>query len=221
MLYLLSKKPTKLKILGGPFKGAPCFLNPAYSKRKIFGLYENCLNAWITKTVKGKQFVMDVGANNGYDTYGFAHALLKNQAKNPFVLSIEPETNPELTTPRDWDHYKNCQIIFSFKYAGNKVDDKTTTIDHELSTHKEKMYGPGLIKIDIEGWEKEALEGAQNALKNKDIDWLIEIHGKELIPIVAEHFVKNNRPFLIKELDPLPFIGKEQRIRYTTWLVTI
>ena len=106
MLYkILAKSPQFINILGGPFRGAKVYLNPANSKRKIFGLYEYCLNEWITKAIENKEFVLDVGANTGYHTYGFAYLLQKNSAQNPTVIAFEPETYPELDTAKGWDMY--------------------------------------------------------------------------------------------------------------------
>ena len=164
---------------------------------------------------------MDVGANTGYDTYGFAYLLKKNNSQNPTVIAFEPETYPELDTPKGWDMYSECRIEILKKYVGKNTNDNTITLDDAYSKYLTDSSGSGLIKIDIEGAETEALKGAIGLLQDPRHDWLIEIHGDELIPEVASHFVKHDRPFLIKELSPLPIIGAEKRTLHTTWLVTI
>ena len=222
MLYkILAKSPQSINILGGPFRGAKVYLNPANSKRKIFGLYEYVLNEWITKTIENKEFALDVGANTGYHTYGFACLLQKNNSQNPTVIAFEPETYPELDTPKGWDMYSECRIEILKKYVGKNTNDNTITLDDAYSKYLTDSSGSGLIKIDIEGAETEALKGAIGLLQDPRHDWLIEIHGDELIPEVASHFVKHDRPFVIKELSPLPIIGAEKRTLHTTWLVTI
>ena len=222
MLYkILAKSPQSINILGGPFRGAKVFLNPANSKRKIFGLYEYCLNEWIKKTIENKEFVLDVGANTGYHTYGFAYLLKKNNSQNPIVIAFEPETCPELDIPKGWDMYSECRIEILKKYVGENTNDNTITLDDVYSKYLTDSSSSGLIKIDIEGAETEALKGAIGLLQDPRHDWLIEIHGDELIPEVASHFVKHDRPFVIKELSPLPIIGAEKRTLHTTWLVTI
>ncbi|PPD04064.1 MAG: hypothetical protein CTY29_07255 [Methylobacter sp.] len=217
----LPKNPTQVSILSGPFQGAKMYLNLNTSKRKIFGLYEYVLNDWILKKIINKQFVLDIGANTGYDTYGFAHLLIKNGATNPFVLSFEPDDYIELSTPKDWSTYKKCKIELIKKYVGAISNEQTITIDDAFSKYAPYLNGNGIIKMDIEGGEIEALKGASNTLNNSNLDWLIEIHGKHLIPEVAKFFVDRSRPFLIKELQPLPIIGHENRQIFTTWLVTI
>lgn len=220
-MNLFAKSPIVTKIYGGPFRGAKVFLNPSNSKRKIFGLYEKVLNSWISQKICGKSFVFDVGANTGYDTYGFAFLLLKHGVTNPTVISFEPEAFAELESPMKWPEYERCKITLIHKYVGKDDNESTMTLDSTFRTYINDSTLKGLIKIDIEGAEVDALQGAHEMLQNPDHDWLIEIHGKELIPEVAKHFVEANRPFLIKELEPIPFLGKELRSVYTTWLVTI
>lgn len=218
---LLAKHPVSMNILGGPFRGARMLLNPSDSKRKIFGIYEHVLNEWITKATVNKQFVLDIGANTGYDTYGFAYLLSKNNSDNPCVLAFEPDTFEELDVPKQWDVYSSVHIEILKKYVGSITNESTITIDDVLREYSTRLKGAGLIKIDIEGGEIDALKGASKLLDDDRHDWLIEIHGKDLIPGVAKYFVDRERPFLIKELTPVPFLGAELRPQYTPWLVTI
>ncbi len=218
---LFSRQPTIVKIMGGPFKGAKLFLNPANSKRKLFGLYENVLNEWITQAVVGKQFVFDVGSNTGYDTYGFAHLLLRHNVPQPTVIAFEPEVFSELQTPMCWSEYAGCRIEIVKKYVGQTSGAGYLSLDDAYDKYIHDRDAKGIIKIDIEGAEVHALAGASKLLENTGHDWLIEIHGKSLIPAVASFFVRSERAFLIKELAPLPFIGRESRTLFTTWLVTI
>jgi hypothetical protein len=220
---LFSDKPQRFSVLGGPFKGATVFLNPKNSKRKLFGLYEHVLNDWIRSTADKVQFVFDVGANTGYDTYGFAHLLSKGNTQPTDIIAFEPEAMnfPELTTPRHWECYSKCSIEVIEKFAAADETETTTTLDKCFSDRSHLQERSGLIKIDVEGAEVEVLRGACSLLSNPKMNWLIEIHGKDLIPQVSQFFLDVNRRFLIKALSPLPFIGSEQRSIDTFWLVTI
>lgn len=218
---LLAQQPVSVDILGGPFRGAKVLLNPATSKRKIFGLYENVLNDWIRSAIVGKEFVLDVGANTGYDTYGFAHLLQENGVASPTVLAIEPNVLPELDIPRQWDCYSACRIEILQNRTGHRTEGNTICLDDAVARYLPDSSGPGLIKIDIEGDEIETLRGAAQLLNDSRHDWLIEIHGKESIPEIAKSFVLRDRPFLIKDLAPLPAIGAEARPLYTSWLLTV
>lgn len=194
---------------------------PCQLQKKIFGLYEHVLNNWVASAIKGKQFVLDVGANTGYDTYGFAHLLLRDGAPDPVVLAFEPEDFVELSTPRGWSMYAGCRIEVVRSYVGAERDARSVTLDDILHAQSRYLQGAGLVKMDIEGGEIDALRGAKELLDDPRHDWLIEIHGKELIPLVAQFFVERSRPFLIKDLTPIPFFGLEQRPGFTSWLVTI
>jgi hypothetical protein len=49
----------------------------------------------------------------------------------------------------------------------------------------------------------------------------VEIHGRERIAEVARFFVERNRPFLVRAMEPLPWIGAESREIETYWLTTL
>ena len=53
-----------------------------------------------------------------------------------------------------------------------EISVPSLTLDNLLRDH-----APDVIKIDIEGAEMRALEGAQELLRNGQAKWLIEIHG--------------------------------------------
>jgi len=215
--------PQALSIMRGPFKGARMFLNPANSKRKLFGLYEACLNPWLTRVPPTKDFAFDVGSNAGYDFYGFAHLLSQGNQKETIVVGFEPAASKirELTTPLAWPDYSKCHLEIIEKYVGDHDTDSMTTLDRAFTEKNTLSNKAGLIKIDVEGAEVDVLRGAGKLLDDPQHDWLIEIHGASRIPKVCQFFVDRNRAFLIKELSPLPIIGREKRSVETFWLVTI
>lgn len=221
-LKLFSRKPVLIKIQAGPFKGAKVYLNPADSKRKIFGLYENVLNPWLKAVVPGKDFAFDVGANDGYDTYGIAHLMSRANTRRVRVFAFEPGAQrfPGLLEPKDWDCYRSAQVEIIPRFVGEQDTDSCVRLDTFFDGQPELTGAPGLVKIDVEGHEIDVLRGARSILKLKNIDWLIEIHGRERIAPVAAVFAEIGRPFLIQELKPLPFIGKEKRSLDTVWLTT-
>ncbi len=199
------------------------FLNPTNSKRKIFGLYEYCLNSWLAEVSPKKDFLFDVGSNTGYDLYGLAHLLSNANQKVCSVIGFEPDAAdfPELTTPLKWPDYSMSNIEILEKFVGAENTSSSITLDRAYSERAFLSGKSGLIKIDVEGAEIEVLRGAQNLLNDTKHDWLIEIHGSHLISRICEFFVERSRPFLVKDLAPLPIIGKEKRSIDTYWLLTI
>ena len=75
---LLPDKPVATRILRGPFRGARIVMNPRESLRKIFGLYEHELNAWVEDALQRVTRVLDVGANDGYFSFGCAAAFRRS-----------------------------------------------------------------------------------------------------------------------------------------------
>ena len=199
------------------------FLNPAGSKRKIFGLYEYVLNDWIARAAPRADFIFDVGSNTGYDLYGFAYLASARNTKPVRVVGFEPEASsfPELTIPLTWPEYSRCEIEIVEKFAGARADERTTTLDAAFNERPGLSGKTGLIKIDVEGAEGEVLQGAGGLLDAAGHHWLVEIHGRDRIAEVARFFVERSRPFLIFAMAPLPLIGAESREIETFWLTTL
>jgi hypothetical protein len=223
MWKLFRNTPQDLRVLRGPFQGARMFLNPANSKRKLFGLYEHCLNDWIATVAPTKDFAFDAGSNTGYDLYGLAYLISRKNSRSIEIIGFEPEAKsyPELLIPSSWADYSNCKIEIIEKFAGANESESTVTLDGCFSQRTSLKEKKGLIKIDVEGAEAEVLKGAGRLLENPNHDWLIEIHGKDLIPEVCHFFVELSRPFLVRSLEPVPFLGAEERAIDTYWLTTI
>src|SRR5436309_1401204 len=81
-------RPTR--ILSGPFRGAVIVMNPRYSLRKLVGLYEYELNRWLKTVLPRVKRVLDVGANDGYFTFGCA-AAFRRLGKTGEILAFEPQ----------------------------------------------------------------------------------------------------------------------------------
>lgn len=220
---LLSKKPEIFHVLRGPFKGARVYLNPANSKRMLFGLYESQLNDWLTQYAPGNDFAFDVGAQAGYDTYGLAHLISHGNQRDINIVSFEPEADlyPELTTPQHWECYSRCSIKVVSKFAGAEDSESSATLNKTFESMPELHGKKGLIKIDVEGAEGDVLKGASTLLANPIHDWLVEIHTKARIPEIARYFCDQGRSFLILPEATLPIIGKDQRTIDTYWLATL
>ncbi|MBL6427647.1 MAG: FkbM family methyltransferase [Maritimibacter sp.] len=204
------------KILAGPFRGATTYLDWRRSKRKVFGVYEHVLNNWMTEKIGKHDTFFDVGANNGYHTYGFAWAAKKAGHRRPVVVAVEPTVKEQLREPMTWNEYTGCDIQLVEKLCGTVTDDATISLPDLLAGHD-----AGLVKIDIEGAEELLFDECPELAENVNFDWCIEIHGDDLIPKLAGVFCDAGRSFLLQELRPLPFIGLEARAIHTTWLTTI
>lgn len=204
------------KILRGPFRGASTYLDWKSSKRKVFGLYEHDLNRWLEEKISKHHVYVDIGANNGYHTYGFAWAAKQAGHKSPRIIAVEPVVTPQLTMPMGWEEYVDCDIQIVEKFCGSVSDETSISLSDLLAECDE-----ALVKVDIEGAEADLFDACPDLPGDPRFDWCIEIHGDELIPRVAGVFCRADRSFLLRELTPLPFLGGEPRRIHTTWLTTI
>lgn len=219
----LSKTPVPLTILAGPFRGSRIILNPQHAKRLVLGAYEHILNSWLTQVLAQVEVVWDVGANNGYFTYGCAHTIKRlNPSANINVIAFEPGLNGDcaaLTTPATWEQYKGINLEFIPLLVGSQIDASTVTLDSAYSDRPQLHNKKSLIKVDVEGAELEVLEGAKSLLAHPN-HWVVEIHGDHLVDPVTSFFTYADREFEILKDKPHWLFGSEPRTIKTSWLVT-
>src|SRR5438045_178672 len=82
--------PTPLTVVGGPFRGARLALDLSCSKRKMCGQFEHVLNSWWKMALPGAEVIWDVGAADGYYTFGCAHQL-KKRGRRGHIVAFEPD----------------------------------------------------------------------------------------------------------------------------------
>ena len=130
LLSLPKSHNVPVKIMYGPFKGASLILNPSASKRKILGVYEHILNPWLTQILPEIEVVWDVGANDGYFTYGCAHAIRKFH-KSGHIIAFEPglQQCSTLTEPAKWPQYQDIKIEFLPNFVGSTCEKTYLTFD--------------------------------------------------------------------------------------------
>jgi len=73
--FVLPNRPILTRVLRGPFRGARIVMNPRRSFRKMFGLFEHELNEWYAQALLRVTRMLDVGANDGYFTFGCCAAF--------------------------------------------------------------------------------------------------------------------------------------------------
>lgn len=207
----------KIRILGGPFRGAPMQLALRKSKRKMLGVYEHELTSWWDEVLPNAEALIDVGAGDGYFTYGVAH-ILKRRGLRPRILAFEPGLEAiGLKEAAGWPAFSDVDFEFRSNLVGAREDDETTALDSlNWDSNLETI-----VKVDVEGAEAEVLAGGRQLLERENSNWLIEVHGRERVQPVLSACERAGREVELIEPRPHWLFGAETRETWTGWVVTV
>jgi hypothetical protein len=204
-----------MRIWRGPLRGGRAVMNPRNSLRKIFGLYEHELNAWLESALRLTNRVIDVGANDGYFTFGCAAAFRRLQKRSE-IVAFEPEaehfqslSDSLRSQPRGLVEF---MLIQSFVGANESADSRT--LDRIQGDRQNT-----LIKIDVEGAEEDVLAGATTWLR-PDNYFLIEVHKESFLESIPRLFESHGLTLDQINQRPLKLLGREMRDEQNWWLVS-
>ena len=199
-------------------------MNPRDSLRKVFGLYEHETNPWLEKVLQRVDIVIDVGANDGYFTFGCAAAFRRLQ-KASQIVAFEPQ-------PRHLDQLRQSlreqpgakiKITLEPRRVSDFTDAETATLDsiHTAltSTVRSDQKTGALIKIDVEGAELEVIDGASKWMEPKNF-FLIEVHRDDFLGRIKARFAESGMALDHVVQHSLPLFGREQRQAENSWLVS-
>lgn len=218
---MLPNRSMPLPILGGPFRGARISLNPRYSLRKVFGIYEHELNSWLQSVLPCVNTVLDVGANDGYFTFGCA-AAFERRRKSAEIFAFEPlkQHFKELEASLKNHSDKFVNITLNNSFVGSEARLDTTTLDITAQKFNDSILERNaLIKIDVEGAELEVIKGAKTWLNSRNF-FLIEVHHESFLEILTRKFGEHSIQLKQINQKPLPIIGREMRSELNWWLVS-
>jgi hypothetical protein len=214
----LPDRDVLLPVIAGPFRGARFFSNPQVALRKVFGVYEHELTDWLNRVLPQVDVVIDVGANDGYFTFGCAKAL--QRAERPVrVIAIEPSEHhvAQLTEARHRNGFSEEQVSIVHGFA-SATDDAT----HRSLDRLAKGIGPDqrvFVKVDVEGAEGDVLAGASRLLRKGNF-FLIEVHTQTLFRDLPPLFALNGLVMHYIHQKPHAILGRERRDESNWWLVS-
>ena len=213
---LLPDRPTPMTVWRGPFRGARIVANPRASLRKVCGIYEHELNGWLSAALPRAHRLIDVGANDGYFSFGAA-AALRRAGRSAEIICFEPDPRhlEELRRAIDIQRAPGPAMTLIDAMVGDCEGAGTTTLDHLAVADRDNT----LIKIDVEGAEIAVIAGAQSWLRPSNL-FLIEVHRAAYVEPLMKTFA--DRGLELRQIDqrPLPIVGGEMRDPDNRWLVS-
>jgi predicted RNA methylase len=194
-------------------------MNPRHSLRKILGLYEHELNSWIEASLRRVSGVLDVGANDGYFTFGCV-AAFDRLGKNGTVVAFEPEEEHIQSLKASARNQENSLVDVQIIEAvvSRTIGPGKTTLD-ALPTPFGRARANTLVKIDVEGAEMDVIAGAETWLHPGNA-FLIELHNEAFLAPILELFAAHGIQLNKINQSPLPILGSERREKENCWLVT-
>jgi hypothetical protein len=189
--------------------------------RKILGFYEHELNNWLCTALRRCDRVLDVGANDGYFTFGCA-AAFRRLGKTGKIIAFEPQQQ-HIDTLRESVRRQPIgatQITLRQTLVGSEARPGATTLDAvHWETGDPLSRTDTLVKIDVEGAELEVLNGASSWLNPTNF-FVIEVHEESFLESIACLFAARGLRLTKVDQQLLPFLGPEIRSEKNWWLVS-
>jgi Methyltransferase FkbM domain len=208
-------------ILRGPFRGAWLQLVVRDNIRKIVGLYEHELNDWIEKVLPRVDSVIDVGANDGYFTFGCAAAFHRSR-RTASIMAFEPQAVccQQMAATLRARPIPGISVTIEQMRVGAILTAGQTTLD-EVASRDPKLTKARrtLVKIDVEGNESDVIDGASGWL-NKSNYFVIEVHREKYVQALRSRFASAGLVLDRRDQRPLPLLGAELRTASNCWLVS-
>jgi Methyltransferase FkbM domain len=136
------------------------------------GMFEWELHRFFQKALSGAELVFDVGGYVGYD------ALLFAATSRARVVTFEPDEDRARFIARNVAC--NPELQRRVDVTNVAVGSRDTADVITLDSFSQSVGEPDFIKIDIDGGELEALEGARTLLRGRRPHLVVETHAFEL-----------------------------------------
>jgi precorrin-6B methylase 2 len=157
-------------ILFGPFKDLRLNIDLASQTQFYFGLWEFETHPYIRAALKESSWLVDVGA-------GFGELCILFRKNLRHAIAIEPDSAclSLLRSNLVLNGLSDSDVEIVAKHVGAVSDQDHLRLD-DINVDRSSA---GFIKIDIEGFEVDALEGAVSLLGEANVTLLVEVHSRE------------------------------------------
>lgn len=153
----------------GAARGLQFVIDPREKSQRLLGLDEQELSKPLARFINRAATFIDIGASDGYYTIIAAK-------RNPALLAIGCEPSPELGD-RCREHLRLNDLDGSHRIRW--FPELVGTQHRTLDSLTEKVSGPILVKIDVEGAEADVLDSGTQTVARPDTMFVIETHGAD------------------------------------------
>jgi hypothetical protein len=204
---LIPKGYKPRRILFGPASGCVMAIDLQHQLKFFFGIYEAELTPHLKALIRVGARCFDVGGQGGYD------ALIMAKASGGPVVSFECDPQAAQAMRETFAFNPLYQIRTVKTFIGGIDDARHMTLD----TAAREFFMPDFIKLDIEGMEDEALEGAKFILSERKPSLIIEVHAKDkeknCLEILRSH---KYSPLIV---DQRRWLKDHRPLAHNRWLV--
>jgi len=207
---ILPAEPGCVRTRFGFAAGHLIYVHPQHSLRRYLGVDERELKPHFRKLVQPGDRCFDVGSETGY--YAVSLAALTN-AK---VVAFEADSGRakilrSVVAANDLDNTPIEQF----------VSNQNTPTSITLDAAAEQFFVPDFLKVDIEGHEAAALEGAEGILAERTARLIVEVHGREIEALCIK--ILRRHRYDVRVVDHARFLGERRyrKIEHNRWLVAV
>lgn len=158
----------------GLFRGLRLEIDFRCQTQLYVGLWERETYPYLSRAFERAAWLIDVGAGSGE----LALALLARRPEAR-AWAIEPDARCRAAITRNLGLNQGIaseRLVVLAALAGAADGPGVMRLDR-LPVLDGR---PGLVKIDVDGAERDVLRGAEGLLSRRDVSWLVETHSVEL-----------------------------------------
>jgi hypothetical protein len=178
------------------------------SLRVLLGLYEIELNKHVRQLCPPGTVSMDIGGQIGLEALAFSRL---SQAP-VLCVDSDPAAYESICKNVAINGRRGQRIVVRLATIGDGSNGTTT-----LDDLKNEFGVPGFVKIDIEGAESLALEGAPILLSKHHPNLVIETHGREIERECVR--ILREQDYRVRFVEPRQWLADQRPIEHNRWIV--
>jgi hypothetical protein len=178
--------------------------------QRYCGLDEFELSKFVKKRLLYCKSCVDIGANDGYYTLVFLRSAADQViACEPGPVADRLYYNAEMNRLAD-----SRRLVIERRLIGQGSDQLS------LRVLVHSLVGPILVKVDVDGVEKDVLESASGSDRLSEIHWIVETHSAVLEQECIQWFASHGyRTRIVKNAWWRTLLPEQRPLAHNRWLV--